>query len=324
MTIGLEKYKVGANIFDQMYFRNIIGHQQQLDRLSVDLEKGNLAHAYLLTGPADLGKFTIARAFAKAIQTYGLEEDAIFSIGGQIDRGIHLDTMIVPRNPEEDSIKIATVKNLLNNLQMTGISKQRILIMEDIDKLTPEAANAMLKMIEEPPTKVIYVFTTSHPNLILETIMSRVRRVDFTVLDNQLMLSGLSNRYRLTTESQLNRVVALSMGRIAKAIRLLENKETLDAYENVYQEIRLFLEKKDISQAFAFIGQIHGDDLLTQIFLEIAAVALREDLMTSSTKKVESEIKNSLLRIEKLFEVRRLSNTNVNNRLLLENFILSL
>ena len=307
-----------------MYFRHIIGHQQQLNRLSVDLEKGNLAHAYLLTGPADLGKFTIAKAFAKAIQTFELEDEAVFSINRQIDRGIHLDTMIVSRNPEEDSIKIETIKNILNNLQMTGVSKQRILVMEDIDRLTPAAANAMLKMIEEPPSKVIYIFTTSHPNLILETILSRVRRVDFSILDSQLMMTGLANRYKLSETSQLKRVVELSMGRIAKAIKLIDNKETLDAYEKVYQQIREFLEKKDISQAFSFIGQIHADDVLTQIFLEIAAVVLREDLITSSAKNEENKINDSLRRIEKLFEVRKLANTNVNNRLLLENFILSL
>jgi DNA polymerase III gamma/tau subunit len=307
-----------------MHFRNIIGHQKQLERLTADLESGNLAHAYLLAGPADLGKFTIAKNFAKAIQTQGLDEEALFNLNSQIDRGIHLDTMIVPRSLEEETIKIATVRSLLNNLQMTGVSRQRILVMEDIDRLTPEAANAMLKMIEEPPSKVLYLFTSSNPNQILETILSRVRRIDFSVLDEQTMNKGLTNRYRLLDQAQLNKVVELSMGRIAKAIKLLDNQETMEAYENIYREIREFLERKDISQAFAFIGQIHSDNLLTQIFLEIAAVVLREDLKKATSSQQTGSKEAALKRLEKLFEILKFADTNVNNRLLLENFILSL
>ena len=57
------------------FFNNIVGHQKQLDLLRADLSGKNLAHAYLLAGPADLGKMTIAKAMAKAIQTYNLDED---------------------------------------------------------------------------------------------------------------------------------------------------------------------------------------------------------------------------------------------------------
>lgn len=307
-----------------MYFRNIIGHQKQLDMLTADLEKGNLAHAYLLAGPADLGKFTIAKSFAKAIQTQGLNDESLFNLNSQIDRGIHLDTMIMPRLPEEDSIKIATIRALLNNLQMTGTSKQRILVMEDIDRLTIEAANAMLKMLEEPPSKVLYIFTSSNPKQILETILSRLRRVDFSILDNQTMLKGLQNRYRLLEEDHLHKIVNLSMGRIAKAIKLLDNQETLEAYENIYNQIREFLEKKDVSQAFSFISQIHNDNVLTKIFLEIAEVILREDLKKATEARDEKKKAAAVKRIEKLFEILKFADTNVNSRLLLENFILSL
>ena len=158
----------------------------------------------------------------------------------------------------------------------------------------------------------------------METILSRVRRVDFSILDEESLLKGLNNRYRVLEPDHLKRVTELSMGRIAKAIKLVENKEIMEAYENVYQQIRGFLKKRDISEAFAFISQIHTDTLLTQIFLEIGAVVLREDLKVAVKSDNQEKKRQVLARIEYLFETRKLSDTNVNNRLLLENFILSL
>lgn len=307
-----------------MYFKNIIGHQKQLEIFKKDLDNGNLAHAYLLAGPADLGKFTIAKAFAKTIQTDGLDEEKAFQVSGLIDRGIHADTMIFSTDPEDTSIKISQIRTVLNNLQMTGDSDYRVLVIEDIDRMTEEAANAILKMLEEPPSKVLYIFTSSNPDMILETIISRVRKIDFAVMDEESLVKGLTNRFRLLGPEQIKKVADLSMGRIAKAIKLLESTEMFEAYENVHNQIKSFLDNHEVAQAFGFINQIHNDPVLTQVFLEIAFVILRGNLKNAVAAKDEALIGKSLARLESLFEVRKLSDTNVNNRLLLENFILSL
>lgn len=307
-----------------MYFKHIIGHQKQLEILGKDLETDNLAHAYLLAGPADLGKFTIAKALAKTIQTWELDEEKSFQVSNQIDKGMHSDTLVYATDPEYHSIKIAQIRSVLSNLQMTGDSEKRILVMEDIDRMTDEAANAMLKMLEEPPSKVLFIFTSSNPKAILETILSRVRRVDFAVLENEALERGLTNRFRLLDAGQIKKVADLSMGRVAKAIKLLESGEMLEAYENVYKQIKSFLENRDIASAFGFISQIHGDAVLMKIFLEIAFVTLRENLKKGITTGRGEDTSRDLQRLESLFEVQKLSETNVNNRLLLENFILSL
>lgn len=306
------------------FFKNIVGHQKQLDLLRADLAGGNLAHAYLLAGPADLGKFAIAKAMAKAVQTVGLEEDEAYQIINQIDRGIHPDTIFNKLAVDEDSIKIAQVRSVLNNLQMTGDSARRILVLEDIDKMTPEAANAMLKMIEEPPRKVLYIFTSSNPKMILETILSRVRRVDFQLMTSKDLFSTLKNRYRLTEESKLYRITELAQGRIAKAIKLLDNDEHFQAYENTFLEIENFLAHRDVAAAFGFIGQIYNDPILIQIFLEIAFIVLDESMKKAVAAGDRVSMRLAAENLEKLFEVKKLSETNVNSRLLLENFILSL
>jgi len=306
------------------FFKNIIGHRRQLEQLQEDLEQDRLAHAYLLSGPADLGKFTIARNFAKAVQTFPLPEDRGFQVSALIDRGIHADTIFYSLSGEEENIKIAEVRALLNNLQMTGDSWKRILVIENIENLVPEAANAMLKMVEEPPDKVLFIFTSSNPKAILETILSRVRRIDFQLMPSEDLFQALKNRYRLVGEEKIRRVAELALGRVAKAIKLLEADEQLKAYEDVYVQIKDFLEKRDIAAAFNFVSQIHGDPILIQIFLEIASIVLRNELKEAFQQRGELDIIRASERLDRLFEVKARSETNANTRLSLENFILSL
>ncbi|MCC6643454.1 DNA polymerase III subunit [Candidatus Peregrinibacteria bacterium] len=307
-----------------IYFKNIVGHQKQLKMLEEDLSQGRLAHAYLLAGPADIGKFTLAKALAKAIQTLDMDEDKAFQTAALMDRGVHGDTLIFAKNPEEDSIKIAEIRSIINKLQLSADSNRRILVMEDIDRMTPESANALLKVLEEPPGDVLYIFTSSQPHSLLETILSRVRKIDFNIMTEEELFSSMKNRYRLADETVLKKVAKISFGRIGKAIKLMENLEQLDAYQDVYDQIKSFLAAQDIHAGFSFIGQIYNDPVLTNIFLELAFVALREEMYDALNKGDRSRLEITLERIGKLVKIKALSETNINNRLLLENFILEL
>ena len=307
-----------------IYFKNILGHQKQLDLLEEDLLQGRIAHAYLFAGPADIGKFTLAKAWAKAIQTREMDAEKAFQTAALIDRGIHGDTLIFPKDPEEESIKIAEIRSIIGKLQLSADSQRRIMVMEDIDRLTPEAANALLKILEEPPGDVLYIFTSSHPHSLMETILSRVRRVDFQIMPDDELHNALKNRYRLADEKTLDRVSRISLGRIGKAIKLMENLEQLEAYQDVYDQIKSFLSAQDVQAGFSFIAQIHNDPVLTGIFLELAFVALREDFQAALAKGNKPDLEKTLARIEKLVKIRELAETNTNSRLLLENFILEL
>lgn len=155
-------------------FETIYGNSIALDKIRQDILKKNLAHAYLLSGPAEIGKFTIGLEMSKLLQTQNLEWDEARKVDLLIEKGSHLDTKIL-RIGQEKSWKIETMRKLIDNLNMSGDSEFRIVLMEDIDLLTLEAANSLLKMLEEPPGKVMFILTTSQPQQILETILSRVR-----------------------------------------------------------------------------------------------------------------------------------------------------
>ncbi len=304
-----------ANMFDQ-----IVGNSKALELLQADLKNNNLAHGYLFCGPADCGKMTIAIEFAKALQTASLAPEEAEKIAGLIVKGAHMDTTI-GRIGTEATWKIEPVRQLLDNLNMSGTATFRVLVMEDIDKLTLEAANAMLKMLEEPPHKVKFIFTSSQPQAVLETIHSRLRKIEFTLLTPSEMLSTLSNRFRIVDKTKLERVTKLAQGRIALALKLLTNDDMLEAYNNIFVQIEEFLKAKRLTPAFSLISQIHTDPLLVNIFIDIVTIFLREYLLTSATAK---EQENYLLALDKLFKIKRLNETNANSRLLLEQFMISL
>ncbi len=307
-----------------MLLNQVLGHQKQLAQLRSDLENRNLAHGYLLAGPAGVGKFTVAKAFARELQTRDLELSEAESILKLIDCGNHLDTMIVAKESEKEALGIEQLRKIIVNLHMSGESRYRILLIKDIERMTVEATNAMLKILEEPPGKVLFILTTSKPQSILETIISRLRCVDFGVFSDEEMKKNLMLKHRLIDQELLSQVVELSGGKIAQAIRLLENEQLLESYRDIYNQIEDFISKRNKTEAFQFISQIHDDKLLVQIFIEICFVLLRKKLKQSMVDKKADLTIIANAQMDALFKLKQMSETNVNSRLLMENFVLSL
>jgi DNA polymerase-3 subunit delta' len=158
------------------YNWSIIGHEKQLLQIEKDLESGNLAHAYLLSGPNSVGKNTVAKKMAGILQC---ENDFCHNCNActQIEKGCHVDTVVFEDDGE--SIKIETVRKILERLSMTRQAPYKILLVQSLERMGVEAANSFLKMLEEPPERTVFIMTTDNVRLILPTILSRVRVVQF-------------------------------------------------------------------------------------------------------------------------------------------------
>jgi DNA polymerase-3 subunit gamma/tau len=178
--------------------------------------------------------------------------------------------------------------------------------------------------LEEPASKVIFLLTSSNPQKLPETILSRVRVVNFTLLDETEILKNLREKYPFTDPKKVQRIAVLSMGRIAKALKLLAHDELFEAYEKLFSDTQSALLSKDIPKAFALIKDVAEDEILTQIFVEIAETLLRKALLQEMENGNNYDIlQQKILLIEKLQKVKALLTTNVNVRLMLENFVLA-
>jgi len=307
-----------------MFFSNIIGHKSQLEQVREDLFSENMSHAYLLAGPSDIGKYTIAKAMAKTLQTVGKLKKDINNIAVQIEKEYHPDVLILRKGKESSNIKVEEMRPLLANLNLTGNSDFRIFLIEEIERLTAEAANAMLKILEEPPRNVLFIFTSNKPDQILETILSRVRRIDFKKVPEYIAREGLKKRYYLEKATALDQVIALSGGRIGLAIRLLENTKVLEVYSNTYNEIESFLTERNISKGMSFIGQIYDDAVLTEIFINVVMIILRKSLIEAANHNKIEEQESLVKQLDFVLKLSRQLETNVNSRLMLENLLLQL
>lgn len=180
-----------------MMHTEILVSNETLERFSKLLEAKRLAHAYLFIGPKRIGKTETALAAAKLVNC---ESASVGKSCGtcpscvKIENSMHPDIRIVAG--EEGSIKIEDIRDLLAQAQLRSYeAKVKVFIIPDVERLTLEAANALLKTLEEPPKNTLIILTTSLVDNVLTTIRSRCQVFYFFPLSvNELKKKFLAEK----------------------------------------------------------------------------------------------------------------------------------
>ncbi|GAB4209481.1 MAG: DNA polymerase III subunit delta' [Sandaracinaceae bacterium] len=191
------------------------------------VSRNKLASAYLFDGPSGSGKALAARALAELVLGQGLDSSARVELARRIEAGAHPDVRVLrPRDEGDRNLQVATIRDeVLPFAQFAPFeARAAFLIFPDADisfpQHHPEAANAMLKTLEEPRPGVHFVLLSSRPDRLLQTIRSRCQRVRFRrlpdpVLHRILEARGVPEATRLVA-------VALADGRADKALALAQ------------------------------------------------------------------------------------------------------
>src|ERR1051325_9968022 len=164
-------------------FRDILGQEYALSLLQKALGSTRLGHAYLFYGPSGVGKRLTALQFAKVLSCHGAAVDACDKCTSchKIDTGNHPDVVVI--NPEGTSIRIEHIRTLQRQLSYKPYESQRtVVIIDGCESLTPPAANALLKTLEEPPTSALLLLLTSKKDVLPLTIVSRCQQIPFRPL----------------------------------------------------------------------------------------------------------------------------------------------
>ncbi len=295
------------------YNWNIIGHEKQLRQIEEDVAAGNIAHAYLLTGPDSIGKRTVARKFAGILQC---ESDFCHNCPTclQVEKGGHMDTYEVL--DEGESIKIEEVRKLVERCNMSKQAKYKIFILENVERMTTEAANSLLKSLEEPPSGTIFILTCNNIRQILPTIVSRTRVVKFNNVSLNFLKEKMRESYPEAEEETMTKVGLFSMGKTGKAIELMENPEKLAQYMKIYHEIENILHHRNIADRFGYLETLLEEGENLDIFFNLLIHVLRSRILEGERRYIETVIKAE--------EACALLARNVNSRLVLENLMLAL
>jgi DNA polymerase-3 subunit gamma/tau len=176
-------YTVLARRFRPQTFDEVVGQEHVGRALQNAIRAGRVAHAYLFTGARGVGKTSTARIFAKALncpQAEGGVPCNECDVCRSISAGSDVDVLEIDGASNRGIDDIRTLRANVNVRSMR--SRYKVYIIDEVHMLTKEAFNALLKTLEEPPPNVKFVFCTTEPNKVPDTILSRCQRFDFGIV----------------------------------------------------------------------------------------------------------------------------------------------
>lgn len=296
------------------YNWNVIGHEKELSALEKDILSSALHHAYLFVGPEKIGKFRIAKAMTAILQCQN-NFCHTCPVCIQIEKKCHADT--IELEDDGESIKIHTIRDIIARLAMTGQGKYKILLIENIGRLTQEASNCLLKILEEPPEKTLFIFTAGQLRDIIPTIASRMRFIYFKKLQDEVLKKALQDRYPQIDDETLDQVLLLSLGRSGRAIQLISQPEIFQELRELYRHIQFLQETASASTRILAANEISRDEQKLKLFLSLLAHYYRKKLL-------EEKSENRIHTIEAIHRALDLLGRNVNTRLILEHLMMQL
>jgi len=174
-------YQVLARKWRPQKFSEVAGQAHIVRALQNAVSSKKIAHAYLLTGTRGIGKTTIARLFAKAINCTDFDKTKEPCEVCESCRGMQEDSSIDYLEIDGASNNsVDDIRSLVENVQYLPTSGQyKIYVIDEVHMLSNAAFNALLKTLEEPPKHVVFIFATTDPDKLLKTVLSRCQRLDF-------------------------------------------------------------------------------------------------------------------------------------------------
>ena len=218
-----------------MHDWNIVGHEHAINTLRRALVAQRVRHAYLFTGPEHIGKALLAQRFAQTLLCTGGGDahdapqnpcNACLSCR-KVMHGNHPDVHYISRAPEKQFILIEQVRALqADAARKTLEGRRNIFIIQGMHEMNVQAANCLLKTLEEPEPDVVLLLTVPDPGSLLPTILSRVQQVPMQLLTTKQIKSALEDRWQVEPD-EAGLIAALAAGRMGWAVQAVEDEDML-------------------------------------------------------------------------------------------------
>ena len=268
-------------------FDSIIGQEHIKEHLKVTLTSGKISQAYLITGESMQGKEYIARIFANALVCEspegGYDPCGKCRSCKQAATKNHPDIITVTHD-KPGTISVDDVrKQIVSDVSIKPYqSSRKIYIMNEAEKMTPQAQNALLKTLEEPPEYVVIILLTTSAAAMLPTVLSRCVQLDMRPVDDRMVKKYLMSEVQIP-DYQADICVAFARGNIGKARSLAVSED----FENIREEavrVLKFIRKMDTSDMIKTLKTLEELKLGVNDFLDIVMIWYRDVLLYKATK----------------------------------------
>jgi len=221
----------------------MIGHDKAESAFLEAWQGGRLHHAWLLAGPQGMGKAAFASRVARFLVTHGragsgeaarLDDPGDAAAAKLVDAGNHPEILHLTRQAKDKSprdkgdlarnITIDQIRQMIRRLHLSlSLGAWRVVIIDAVDDLEGDGANALLKTLEEPPAQTIFLLVSHSPGRLLPTIRSRCRMLRFQPVDRDVMTAWLHDMRSMLDAAEVRAIVAASGGVPGKALALIDS-----------------------------------------------------------------------------------------------------
>lgn len=262
---------------------HLVGHASAEAALSEAVRAGRLHHAWLISGPAGVGKATLTYRFARRLLAGGAAEGLYLPpdhpVFHRVAAGTHADLLTIEREFNEKTkrmrgeIVVETARDIPEFLHLTPAEGGwRVVVVDGAEDLNPHAANAVLKMLEEPPRRTVLLLVSAAPGRLLPTIRSRCRGLRLTPL-TEAEVAGLLERYLPGLEpARRDRLAAMAEGSPGRALMLAEGNGV--ALAELVAQVLEQLPAMTVGRAHTVADAVGRDEAAFGIFMGLLRSAL--------------------------------------------------
>jgi DNA polymerase-3 subunit gamma/tau len=263
----MENFIVSARKYRPDSFETVVAQGSITNTLKNAIRSGQLAHAYLFCGPRGVGKTTCARIFAKTINCTNLtneteacnECESCTSFNNSRSFNIHeLDA--ASNNSVDD------IRNLTDQVRVPPqMGKYSVYIIDEVHMLSPQAFNAFLKTLEEPPKHAVFILATTEKHKIIPTILSRCQIFDF----NRIGVSDIANHLEYVAKSEdvevdaegLNVIAQKADGAMRDALSIFDQIVSFSGKKVTYQDVITNLNVLDYDYYFKLVDEFQKNNV---------------------------------------------------------------
>ena len=280
-------YTVLARKYRSQTFDDVVGQNPIAQTLKNAIKTGKVAHAYLFTGTRGVGKTTMARVLAKSLNCLAVEApttqpcckcDSCVAV----NLGEDIDVIEIDGASNNGVEEVRRLRE--NAIYRPARARFKIYIIDEVHMLSTSAFNALLKILEEPPSHVKFIFATTEPNKVIPTIQSRCQRFDFTNINPNLIagqLKSILEQEKIKYEEDLILPLAkMANGSMRDGLSLLDRLISTGVEPLTAELLEEFLGCPNSEKIYNLIAKIGDSDAA-------GTLAVTEDLINAGLGEVQ-------------------------------------